>query len=50
NFDPSWTTLARLGHREELAEWSARGGPPVTRPRSDLTRIGDWDLTYQTPG
>ena len=40
----------RLGHREELAEWSARGGPPVTRPRSDLTRIGDWDLTYQTPG
>lgn len=50
NFDPSWSTLTRLGHREELADWSARGGPPVARPRSDLTRIGDWDLTYQTPG
>ena len=50
NFDPSWTTLTRLGHKDELADWSARGGPPVTRPRSDLTRIGDWDLTYQTPG
>lgn len=50
NFDPSWSTLTRLGHREELADWSARGGPPVTRPRSELTRIGDWDLTYQTPG
>lgn len=50
NFDPSWTTLSRLGHKEELAEWAAKGGPRVDRPRSALTRIGDWDLTYQTPG
>jgi len=50
NFDPSWTTLARLGHKEELAEWRARGQPPIERPRSTLKRIGDWDLSYQTPG
>ena len=50
NFDPSWTTLTRLGHKEELADWRNRGCPPVDRPRSALTRIGDWDLSYQTPG
>ena len=50
NHDPSWTTLSRLGHREELAAWAALGCPPVERPRAALHRIGDWDLSYQTPG
>ena len=50
NFDPSWTALSRLGHKEELAAWRARGRPPIERPRSQLTRIGDWDLSFQTPG
>ena len=50
NFDPSWSALRRLGHKEELADWYARGGPPVERPRRSLSRFGDWDLSYVTPG
>lgn len=50
NFDASWTTLARLGHREELAAWAEAGNPRTARGRSKLTRIGDWDLSYGTPG
>lgn len=49
-FDAAWATLSRLGHKEELAAWRAAGFPPVARPRSALTRMGDWDLSYQTPG
>ena len=49
-FDRSWSTLSRLGHREELAEWARQGSPPVARPQTELSKIGDWDLTYGTPG
>jgi hypothetical protein len=50
NYDPSWSTLCRLGHKEELAEWVSRGSPPVLRPRNPVLRLGGWDLSYRTPG
>jgi hypothetical protein len=50
DFSPSWTALRRLGHREELAEWVRSGSPKIERPGSRLTRLGDWDLAYATPG
>jgi len=50
NFDPSWTALSRLGHKTEVADWVARGSPAVARPRRKLSRLGDWDLSYLTPG
>ena len=50
NFDAGWTALTRLGHREELAEWAKRGRPPVARVRRTVLKIGDWDLSYGTPG
>jgi len=50
NFDRSWSTVSRLGHREELADWHAQGSPKVAKPHSPLTQLGDWDMAYRTPG
>jgi uncharacterized lipoprotein YddW (UPF0748 family) len=50
DFDPSWSTLRRLGHKEELAAWVRAGSPRVERPGSSLKKLGDWDLGYATPG
>lgn len=50
DFGPSWSALRRLGHREELASWARSGSPPMERPGSALKKLGDWDLTYATPG
>ncbi len=50
DFGPSWSTIRRLGHREELADWERRGSPPLPRPGQKLYRLGDWDLRYVTPG
>jgi len=50
DFDPSWTALRRLGHKEELEAWAAAGSPKIERPGSELKKLGDWDLTYATPG
>jgi uncharacterized lipoprotein YddW (UPF0748 family) len=50
DYGPSWSTLRRLGHREEVAAWAKRGSPPVERPGQDLRKLGDWDLRYATPG
>ncbi|MBI4625654.1 MAG: hypothetical protein HY736_20840 [Verrucomicrobia bacterium] len=49
-FDRSWSTLSRLGHKDELVDWAARGRPPVARPEVKLSKIADWDLSYGTPG
>ncbi|MFN0168993.1 MAG: family 10 glycosylhydrolase [Bryobacteraceae bacterium] len=43
DFSPSWSALRRLGHREEV-------GKPLERPHSMLRKVGDWDLSYATPG
>lgn len=42
HFDPSWSVLRRLGHKEKL--------PTPARPGKKLRKLGDWDLTYATPG
>ena len=50
DFSPSWDALRRLGRREELQSWVRQGSPKLERPGSTLTRLGDWDLSYVTPG
>lgn len=50
DFSPSWETLRRLGHRKELEEWAKKGMPEHEFQNSQLTKLGDWDLSYATPG
>jgi hypothetical protein len=50
DFRRSWDVLRRLGHRDEIEEWVSRGSPPLDRPGSNLRKVGDWDLAYETPG
>ena len=50
DFSTSWNGLRRLGQREELQSWVRQGSPRLERPGSTLTRLGDWDLSYVTPG
>lgn len=50
DFDPSWTALRRLGHKEELEAWARAGSQKIERAGSQLRRLGDWDLSYATPG
>ncbi len=50
DFSPSWSALRRLGHKEELEAWVRAGSPALPRPATKLKKLGDWDLTYATPG
>ncbi len=50
DYSVSWDALRRLGHREEIAAWVQSGSPPFPRSASELTKLGDWDLSYATPG
>lgn len=50
DFSTSWNALRRLGQREDLQSWVRQGSPGLERPGSTLTRLGDWDLSYMTPG
>ena len=50
NFSASWNPLRRLGHRGEIAEWLGQGEPSLAPASVPLRRVGDYDLTYQTPG
>jgi hypothetical protein len=47
---PMWNALRRLGHKDEIAAWMQAGQPPLTAPRTDLTRLGGWNLADNTPG
>ena len=40
NFDASWSAIRRLGHKEELAQWRASGGPAVDRPTNFRPGVG----------
>jgi hypothetical protein len=50
DFSRSWDVLRRLGHRDEIEAWFRAGSPEMDRPGSRLRKLGDWDLTYVTPG
>jgi len=50
DFSPSWEVLSNLGHRDELEEWVRKGKPEFQPQHSQLTKLGDWDLSYVTPG
>lgn len=42
--------VPRLGHKEEVAAWSAAGEPPILPAATRLRKLGEWDLTLETPG
>ena len=46
----SWNVFRRLGHREEIEAWLASGEPGLETPTTPIRNLGDWDLTYRTPG
>ena len=50
DFSRSWNALRRLGHRDELEAWSDAGGPGLETETLELRKLGDWDLSYATPG
>ena len=46
----NWSALRRLGHRDEVRVWAESGKPSLAIPKTELKRLGDWDLSYVTPG
>ena len=47
---PNWSALRRLGHVEEVRSWAESGAPGLPHATTALKRLGDWDLSYVTPG
>ena len=47
---PNWSALRRLGHVEEVRSWAVSGAPGLPHATTALKRLGDWDLSYVTPG
>ena len=50
DYSPSWNALRRLGHRGEIEAWAASGEPSLTPPPVAISKLGDWDTRYVTPG
>ena len=50
NYRDTWNALRRLGHRDEIDAWRSSGRSDLSNPRMDLRKLGDWDLSYVTPG
>ena len=50
NHRAMWNALRRLGHRDEIEAWREMGEPELGSPTQPLRKLGDWDLTYATPG
>ncbi len=50
DYSPAWQALRRLGHREEISQWVRSGSARIDRPGTRLHKLGDWDLSYDTPG
>ena len=46
----NWNALRRLGHRDEIEAWKKAGEPSLTAPTMAIRKLGDWDLSYKTPG
>jgi hypothetical protein len=49
-YGPHWNALRRLGHKDEIESWVRAGKPSLASPVMPLVKLGDWDLTYATPG
>lgn len=50
NYRDMWNALRRLGHRDEIAAWRVSGESDLSSTPTDLRKLGDWDLSYVTPG
>ncbi len=50
NYRDMWNALRRLGHRDEIDAWRGSGESDLSNLRIDLHKLGDWDLSYVTPG
>ena len=50
HFGSSWNGLRNLGHRREIEAWLEDGAPGVRQVTTPLRKLGEYDLTYQTPG
>ena len=50
HFGSSWNGLRNLGHRKEIEAWLEDGAPGVRQVTTPLRKLGEYDLTYQTPG
>ena len=50
NFSDMWSALRRLGHIDEIENWKAGGETDLSSTHHELRTLGDWDLTYHTPG
>ena len=46
----SWNAIRRLGHRDEVKAWREAGEPGLDTPTMEIRHLGDWDLSYRTPG
>jgi hypothetical protein len=49
-FDDYWDVMRRLGHRDEIEAWSAAGEPSPASSTTRLLTLGDWNMSYATPG
>jgi uncharacterized lipoprotein YddW (UPF0748 family) len=50
NVGASWTALRRLGHRDEIRAWIDAGSPRLEQHDARLRILGDWEMTYESPG
>lgn len=50
HYGASWNGLRNLGHRKEIEAWLEDGAPGVRQVSTPLRKLGEYDLTYQTPG
>lgn len=49
-YGPHWNALRRLGHRDEIKSWLTAGKRSLASPSMPLRKLGDWNLSYGTPG
>ncbi len=50
NFSTSYNALRSLGHKDDIRAWAEAGEPELGPRTVSLRKLGDWDLSYRTPG